>query len=200
MVKAAATLALLSVALMCGAVSYSVVTVNKHLSSTLIKLDSEIDEAHRLTLEAGLTVMEARKASSEERSYLKTWNTQLSQTLEAATSTLQAAQTSIVSMSTVSNAAVSTLNTTQQTVASLQEPIRNAATTLTEAQKAISDLDVLITDPNIPATIAHTDATMSHLDATTKDVQDEVYRYTHPGIWTKIKGFALDIAKVFNPL
>lgn len=193
MVKVAATLALLSVALMCGAVGYSVVTVNKHLSSTLMKLDSEIDEAHRLTLEAGLTVMEARKASLKESAYLDQWNKQLSKTLTDVDLTVS-------DLRTVSAASVGMLNTTQQTVNSLQAPIQSANQTLMAAQKAISDLDKLEQDPALTDTIAHTDATMSHLDATTKDVQDEVYRYTHPGIWTKIKGFALDIAKVFNPL
>src|SRR5579859_587085 len=105
MVRYAATLALLCAALMCVTVSYSVVTVNKHLSATLMTLDMEIEEAHRLTLEAGLTVMEARKASAKEVAYLDAWNNQISQALSDFHGVMAS---------------------TQQTVAALQAPIEQS--------------------------------------------------------------------------
>jgi hypothetical protein len=189
-VKYAAFVALMSVSILCITATYCMTT-------TLSKLDNEIDELHRLTLEAGLTAMEARKASVKESKYLDTWNSEITKTINNVNSTLLSSTASIAS---VSAASVSTLQATQETVSSLQAPILSANQALTAATGSINDLDTLIKNPAIPETIAHTDATMSHVDATTKDVQDEVYKYTHPGIWSRIKGFALDVAHVFNPL
>lgn len=163
-------------------------------------LDTEIEELHRLTLEAGLTAMEARKASVKESEYLDTWNSDLINTFRGVNTSLITLNSSIASIGSVTSAATSTLITTQQTVADLQTPIRDASSTLMAAQRATDDLDTLLRLPALTSTIEHTDATMSHLDATTKDVQDAVHKYTHPGVWTRIKGFALDVAHVFNPL
>jgi chromosome segregation ATPase len=180
MVKYAATVALLALSVLCVTATYSLVHIEKHLSNTLLKLNDEREELHRLTLEAGLTAMEARKASKKEAEYLDTWNTEITQTLTSVNATLQAAQASISSMSTVSDAAVSTLKATQQTVTSLQTPILSANQALTAATASIKDLDKLLQDPQFATTIAHTDATMSHVDATTADVQQAVHSYLHP--------------------
>jgi hypothetical protein len=192
-VKYAATLALLSVAVMCGTVSYSVVTVNKHLSATLMKLDDEIDEAHRLTLEAGLTVMEARKASVREVQYLDAWNKGISQALNDLHGVMVETRSAVGSIQPVAV-------TTEATIRALQAPIAQANTDLAALQPVIAHTDALVSDPALTATISNVESTTGHLDATAADVQQEVHSLTHPTWLHKLWGGLLDVAHIFNPL
>lgn len=192
-------LALLAVTVMCSLIAWHVHTL-PDLSATVTKLNLEIDEAHRLTLEAGLTAMEARKASAKESEYLDQWNSQI-------TSTFQNVNVAVSSLSTVSSATVSTLQETQVTVHSLQAPIQSANQTLMAAQKAIEDLqpviahtDALVSNPALAATISNVAGTTGHLDATSADVQAVVHGYLHPTWAHKIFSWTLDIGHVFNPL
>lgn len=166
-----ASCALIVFMVFCGVLACAVIDVNTRLATTFSKIDSEIDEAHRLTLEAGLTAMEARKASAKESGYLDQWNSQI---LKALTS-----------VSSVSAATVSTLQATQVTVSSLQAPINSANQTLIAARGAIetgnADLaalqpfiahsDALVTDPAITGLLNHVEATTGHVDAVTLDLQ-----------------------------
>lgn len=193
MVKYAATLALLSVAIMCGTVSYSVVTVNKHVSETLMKLDTEIDEAHRLTLEAGLTVMEARKASVKEIAYLDAWNKGISRTLIDFHDVMVETRSAVGSIQPVAV-------TTEATIRALQAPIAQANTDLAALQPVIAHTDALVSNPDLGATISNVASTTGHLDATAADVQQEVHSLTHPTWLHRLWGGLLDVAHVFNPL
>lgn len=190
-------------------IGYRVLTAPKipDLAPTVEKVNAEIDEAHRLTLEAGLTAMEARKASAKEISYLDQWNNQFSATINDFQQVMLQTRSTLAAVQGTSEAATSTIQTTQETVAALQAPITQAAATLQAAQRAtealqlaVVHLDVLVSDPAIKDTIAHTDATMGHVDATTGDVQHVVHEWAFPGIWSRVKGVALDIAHAFNPL
>lgn len=193
MVKYAATLALLSVAVMCGTLSYSIVTVNKHVSATLMKLDTEIDEAHRLTLEAGLTVMEARKASKKESEYLDQWNTAISTSLSDLHNVMLATAGTVEAIRPVAQASTNAIN-------ALQVPIGQLNVDLAALQPVIAHTDALVSNPALTATISNVESTTSHLDATAADVQQEVHSLTHPTWAHKLWGGLLDIAHVFNPL
>lgn len=199
--------ALAALTALCLALTLTVIDMNTRAAVTFGKLDAEIDEMHRLTLEAGLMTMDARKASAKEISYLDTFNNQFSAIVSVFQQTMVQTRQTLASIQGTSEAATGVMQTTQATVQALQAPIAQATTTLEAAQRTtaalqpvISHLDALVTDPAIPATLANVQSTTAHLDATAKDVQAEVYKYTHPGIWEKIKGVALDIAHVFNPL
>ena len=186
-------LALLSVTILCLSVSYSVVTVNKHLSATLMKLDTEIDEAHRLTLEAGLTVMEARKASVKEIAYLDAWNKGISRTLIDFHDVMVETRTAVGSIQPVAV-------TTEATIRALQAPISQANADLAALQPVIAHTDALVSNPDLSTTIANVASTTGHLDATAADVQQEVHSITHPTWLHRIWGGLLDVAHVFNPL
>lgn len=197
MIKYAATLALLSVTIMAAVISLAVVDVNTRLATTFQKLDNEIDEAHRLTLEAGLTVMEARKASVKEIAYLDAWNTGISQTLTDLHQTLS--QTS-ASEAEMSHAAVESTVALNKTLTDVQPMLSSATAELSAMQAATGHLDALIQDPALTATISNVASTTGHLDATAADVQQEVHSLTHPTWLHKIWGGLLDVAHVFNPL
>src|SRR6185312_13502155 len=62
------------------------------LNGTRAKLELDLDEGHRLLLEAGLTARDARKASDLELKYLPQWNRQITETMGNANETITALQ------------------------------------------------------------------------------------------------------------
>lgn len=181
-------------------VSMAVVDVNTRLSVTFGKLDNEIDEMHRLTLEAGLTASEARKASIKESAYLDQWNSQIAKFMGDAQAVMIQTRQTVASIQDVSQAATDTLQTTQVTIQALQAPITQANADLAALEPFIAHSDALVTNPAIPATLANVQSTTGHLDATAKDVQETVHSYTHPTWAHKIFAWTLDIAHALNPL
>ena len=192
--------ALVTFTVLCGVVAAAVIDVNTRLSTTFQKIDTEIDEAHRLTLEAGLTAMEARKASAKESAMLDVWNAQIATTMSSVQATMAETARTVASIRDVTGAATSTLETTQQTVQALQAPISQATTTLQAAQRATEAVNALATDPNITATIANVEGTTAHLDATSKDVEQAVHSYTHPTWAKKLFGWTLSVVHALSPL
>lgn len=187
MVKVAASIALLSVSVLCLSAAYQLRIIEKHLSvtimatgDTLTKVNLELDEMHRLTLEAGLTAMEARKASAKEAGYLDTWNRELTQTLANVNDTLLSAKTTIAGLNGVTTAAVGTLGSATTTLSALQSPIA-------QLQAPIAQLNVDL--QALQPAINHTDATMDHVAATTADVQQAVHSYLHPTWPQRILGW-----------
>jgi hypothetical protein len=187
MVKVAATIALLSVSVLCLSAAYQLRVIEKHLAATtmavgdtLAKVNLELDEMHRLTLEAGLTAMEARKASSKESAYLDQWNKQVTQ-----------AMTDFHDVMLETGAAVGSIPpvaaTTQQTIAQLQAPIAQANADFAQLQAPIAQLNVDL--QALQPAINHTDATMDHVAATTADVQQAVHSYLHPTWPQRILGW-----------
>jgi chromosome segregation ATPase len=194
MVKVAATIALLSVSVWCLSAAYQLRVIEKHLAATtmavgdtLAKVNLELDEMHRLTLEAGLTAMEARKASKKESEYLDKWNTQLAQVMTDVHSVMQETAGTVASIQPVTAAATSTLQTTQATVAQLQAPIAQANADFAQLQAPIAQLNVDL--QALQPAINHTDATMDHVAATTADVQQAVHSYLHPTWPQRILGW-----------
>ena len=187
MVKVAASIALLSVSVLCLSAAYQLRIIEKHLSvtimatgDTLAKVNLELDEMHRLTLEAGLTAMEARKASAKEAGYLDTWNRELTQTLANVNDTLLSAKTTIAGLNGVTTAAVGTLGSATTTLSALQS-------TIAQLQAPIAQLNVDL--QALQPAINHTDATMDHVAATTADVQQAVHSYLHPTWPQRILGW-----------
>lgn len=197
---ALASCALVAFTVFCGTLTLAVIDVNTRIAVTFGKLDNEIDEMHRLTLEAGLTAMEARKASAKESTYLDQWNAQLSRAFDDVHKVMGATAVTVASIQPVAAAATNTLQATQHTVQALQAPIAQANATLAALQPVIAHTDALVSDPHIASTIANTDSTVGHLNATAGDLQQEVHALTHPTWLHKLWGGILDVAHVFNPL
>lgn len=191
--------ALLAFTGLCGALTYAVLDVRAHLDAALSSIDAkplltdvhatagkvngEIDEMHRLTLEAGLTAMEARKASVKESAYLDQANAQVTTVASDVHHVMVTTQETVAALQPVALAAAGTLATTQSTIASL-EPV-------------ITHVDALVTSPDITGTLSHVESTTAHVDATAADVQQEVHSLTHPTWAHRIWGWTLDVARVF---
>lgn len=192
--------AIVSFVALCGTGALVLWDLHSSYARTLSKIDLELDEAHRLTLEAGLTAMEARKASAKESAYLDQWNRGISETVSDVHGVMGATQSTIAAIQHTSDQLTTTLETTQETVQALQAPIEQADTTLAALQPVISHLDDLVTSPDITGTLSHVESTAGHVDATAADIQQEVHSLTHPTIVHKAWGIVLDVARVFNPL
>lgn len=195
-----ASCALVAFTVLCGVLAMAVIDVNTRVAGTVGKLDNELDEMHRLTLEAGLTAMEARKASKKEETALDNYNLQIGKIFDDVHTAMLAVTVTVSSIKPVADAATDTLKTTQQTVQALQAPINQANTTLAALQPVIAHTDALVMDPAITGTITNVENATAHLNATAADVQAEVHSITHPTLLHKIWGGLLDVAHVFNPL
>lgn len=200
MVKYAATFALIAVGIFFLSATYSQRTLSRHASMTLMKLDDEIDEAHRLTLEAGLTVMEARKASVKEISYLDAWNKGISQALIDFHGVMTSTQATVAALQAPIEQSNRTLTSANDTVRLLQAPIAQLDADLAALQPVIAHTDALVSNPALSTTISNVASTTGHMDATAADVQQEVHSLTHPTWLHKLWGGLLDVAHVFNPL
>lgn len=192
---------------LCLTVALAARTVGAHISSTtmalgdtLHKINLEVDELHRLTLEAALTAAEARKASVKESAMLDQWNAQIATTMRDVQVTMTETAKTVASIRDATGEATSTLQTTRQTIQALQAPINQATATLQAAQSATGHLDALLSDPQLTATIANVEGVTGHLDATAKDVQETVHSYTHPTWVMRVWEWSLDLAHALNPL
>lgn len=125
---------------------------------------------------------------------------QVDRTLQAASSAIDHVGPLLDSTRATTEQATATLKTTQETVQALQAPIDQANATLAALQPVIAHTDALVSDPKLTATIANVESTTGHLDATAKDVQQEVYKYTHPTWAMRIWEWSLDVAHALNPL
>lgn len=188
---------------LCLTLSFAVRSTAKHINNlametgdTLHKVNTEIDELHRATLEVGLTAREARKASIKEVAMLNMWNASVSTTLANLNSTLLSVQrTSDVSAQNLSLLATNT----SATIQGFQPVLSSANSELVAMQAATKDLDGLVNDPNLAKTLANVSSTTKHLDATSSDVKDWVHDKLHPSWATKAWGIMLDIGSALNP-
>lgn len=190
----------LSGALALGALAYLCLTLasavrlqQKHLAAiemniadTLHKADLELSELHRLTLEAGLTAMEARKASIKELAFLDQLNAQVSETSLQAQRTLLAVQRS-ADQATRSEAQLTASATAS--IDALQPTLAASAQELEDLQQVTRHLDTIVVDPAIPATLASVSQTSAHVAETTADVQQAVHSYLHPTVVQRILGW-----------
>jgi hypothetical protein len=164
----------------------------------------DLDEAHRLELEAALTAMEARKASAEERKALPVLTAQVQRSLRDMDALLVAARQTTDGVGVIQQQIA---QSTVQTMATLNTTVQNVQPVLAEAQHTIAglgtvaaDVDKQVSDPAVTEILHHLDGTTASVEATTKDLQQEVHSITHPGWAHRMWEWSLDIAHVFNPL
>jgi transposase-like protein len=176
----------------------------ERVTPLIAKTAEEMDEVHRLTLEAGLTAMEARKASLEERAALPKLTAQTSRSLTQLDAWLRSARETTEGLGTsqqqVAHASVAAIETVTAQAEEVAQVLTQARISLVELQAVEVDLDKLVSDPAIASTLAHMDATSAAAESSAKDLQGEVHAITHPGWMKRMWNGALDLAHVFNPL
>lgn len=163
----------------------------------LAQANLDLQEAHRLVLEAALTAEEARKASSMEVTALPQLTAGVQATLGSANEAVLATRdvavqlkASAVQITADSSAVLHTANTT---VAGLGNVEASAVRSIDQIELSTSHLDVLLSDPDIPIIVSNLHATSVNLTATTgsvkdtaADVQQAVHSYLHPTLAVKI--------------
>lgn len=164
----------------------------------------DLDEAHRVLLESGLTAAEARKASAEERAALPALTADAQHSFRSLAEFMEAAQQTTVgvgqSQQQIAASAVGVLRTTDETVRDLQPVMAQAKASLDELATVESDLDARVNDPAITESLHHIDASTAAMEASAQDVQQEVHKFTHPTWLHRMWSGMLDVAHVFNPL
>ena len=190
-------IALLSVSILCVSASYNLTTVTKHLSATLMeadttitKVNSELDEVHRLTLELALTSETVRKTSIKESVYIDQLNRQVTQVIRNLNDTLV----------TTTNNETEVATAATQTIQQIQPVLSSANSEMQALQVATHSLNTLVTDPHLTATIANVDSTTNHLNGTSKDVQSYVHSILHPTWAHKLFSWTLAVVHAVNPL
>jgi uncharacterized phage infection (PIP) family protein YhgE len=173
------------------------------VSATLVKTNQVLDDAHRVLLEAGLTAMEARKASAKESAYLDKWNDGISTTLGNTNRVLISLATTSDgirdSQAAIAQQTVGTLKTAQSTIAGIQPVTAELTGTLENLKKTTADIDTLV--PPLTELANNSASAMGHIDATTADVQQAVHSYFHPTwqkrVWSAISGAFVTTMKIF---
>lgn len=202
--QVAGATALVAFAYLCLTISMAVRTTSAHLNSltmqsgdTVRKMNLELDELHRLTLEAGLTAMEARKASAKELAFLDTLNYQVTATTYQAQNTLLAVAHT-AEQATNSEAQVSSSVT--KTLAALPPVLAASAAEMQQLQLTTQHLDALVADPSIPATLSNVADTSAHVDQMSAEAKTAFHAYLHPTWAQRAWGWSLQIAgHVLNP-
>jgi ABC-type transporter Mla subunit MlaD len=195
-------MALVAVIVLCFSVAHQVTTVGKHLSNTLMnvnvtikKVDAEVDEMHRLTVEAALTATEARKASVQEEQFLTTSNKQVAQVLDNLNATLVSVRAASDQAARSASDVASVTSTTIQNV----QPVLEAATSeLKTLQTTTESLNTLVTDPHLAATVANVDETTQHLNKTAAETESWMHGILHPSWASRIKSWLIDAATVLK--
>lgn len=199
-IQLSGVVALGALAYLCLTLSVAVRLQQKHLAATemqvgeslrginktLDKIDLDLDEFHRVTLEAGLTAMEARKASAKESAYLDQWNSQFANLMGEATK-------SVASIQPLTAQATDTIAQSGKTIAQLQAPIAQLNADLAALQPVIAHTDALVTDPNIPAVVANVRTMTVNGDDATKDLKDYIHGILHPSWPKRIWGYTVDV-------
>jgi hypothetical protein len=198
--------ALVSVTLLCIALTVVAVTAEITLASIQSELGRlsqkvalELDEAHKLTLEAALTAAEARKAFVKESQYLDAWDKGIGASLgnfnEAITDLRRAIATTSTAEAEIARNANIALIATTETITGLQPTEQQLTTT-------IKNIGTLAANPDLPKVINNMAAASediagaaSNIKDTSVDIKQEVHSLTHPKLaveivdWT-LKGFS----------
>jgi hypothetical protein len=196
--------ALATVIAVCVAICMLVLQVRHTLQDVSTRLTLDLDEAHRVLLESGLTAMEARKASADERRALPKLTAQTSQVMTSLDAELVALRHTTLALAangdTITRSTTVTLEGVDATVRGLGPVLVQTKASIAALQPLEADLDARVNDPAIVSTLHHIDGTTAAMEASAKDVQQEVHAITHPGWARRCWGWALDVAHVFNPL
>jgi hypothetical protein len=209
--EAAQLLALIAIAAVCIVVCLLILQVrhtlldaNAQLHVITQKVTLDLDEAHRLELEAALTAMEARKASAEERAALPKLTAQTLQVMTSLDAELVALRNTTSgigeSQVAIARSTVTALASLDTTVRDVQPVLQQAQVSIAKLDPLISDLDRQVNDPAIADSLHNIDGTTASMEASAKDVQQEVHAITHPTWVHRVWNGLLDVAHVFNPL
>lgn len=166
-----------------------VASSDEHAISAKIGLDA--DEAHRLILEAGLTAMEARKASAEERADLATQNAAVTQLIRSLNGTVNSVRDN---QDAISAQGVRALQTAQVAIGGLVPVEKHLDAETVELATATKSANVLLSDPNIKGTTAHLDGAAANVEAMSADAREKVHSVLHPKLWTKVVDVAERVA------
>lgn len=148
--------------------------------ATESKINLELDEAHRLTLEAGLTAMEARKASAEELKYLPKWDARISETFGEAGETFGHADETIAAIRETANAATGTFQGATVDLDTLDDAVIDMRPLLITGNDTLKNIDDLVASPAIPQIETHVESMTGDGARITKDAADETDKLAHP--------------------
>jgi hypothetical protein len=138
-----------------------------------------------ILIQAGLASDEARRASIEQRQYLKTLNKQVSQDLVQFHRVLVAAEKTINKVGQESELTVAAL---RPVLVQTESTLAEAENTLEQLTKTSENLAKTTGDPNIPKTLAHTEKITANLEEASEDVKKKVKEITKPANWWKSVG------------
>lgn len=174
----------------------------------------DLQEFHRLTLEAGLTAKNVREATAAWQASSKQqaayFTSAASETTEDLTE-LKRAIGSVQEAAAAAGAAIAhqdaqlaeTQAQARASLAALQSSTNALGPLLANASAAAGNAAKLSADPHLAATLANLDATTqntaaiaANMDATAADIRAFVHRETTPvrGTWNVIKGFLQSFA------
>jgi hypothetical protein len=212
----AKTLLSLSAAFMCTAVGVLAIVATRDMEAArtqaagvVTKLNLELDEAHRLTLEAGLTAMEARKASAKESKYLDQWNKQIAGTFDRSNELLSSlrrtSDRTAESERQITLAATQTLQATTETVKAAQATIEDLGEDAQQLQNLEIGANEIIADPKILEAIGSFAMMGDNFAVISTDLREVVHGYVHPskkklGFWGTVYAGATVVHKFSPPL
>jgi hypothetical protein len=171
--------------------------VSAALAPTLAKVNEDLDEAHRLTLEAGLTAMDARKASAEELKALPALTQGIQTTVASSSAALLATRDTAVqvglSAQEISTSATQLLSASTATVSGLQPVEQQATASLEALNSATTRLDALLADPSIAKSADNIESITASGKEFAADSAFELHKFVHPdkvklGFWGTIDG------------
>ena len=164
----------------------------------------DLDEAHRLELEAGLATMDTRKAEEQEIKALPAITGDVRQSFRSISELANTASTTIagigVSQRQIAANAGGVLQSADGTIRDLRPVMNQASKSLEQLQLVETDLDRQVNDPAIASSLHHIDGTTGSLEASAKDVQQGVHAWLHPTWPHKLWHVVLDVAHAANPL
>ena len=184
-----------------------------------MKAGNDLDEIHRATLEAGLTLENFRKASAQWQTASASQSQYFTQAAERTNRDLAAFEQLVTHTDDSLNGAAGVLPALSKSVldqnrdlAALEDELRSSAVTLqstagelapvlANAGQASAAAARLAADPSLPDTLRHLDRTMGHLDETSasierqvKMVEPVVKRATTPAsLAARVLGYAVDL-------
>jgi hypothetical protein len=185
----------------------SIAAAQQDTHAVAAKLNTDLDEFHRLTLEAALTAREVRKTAVQEQAELAGWNTQMTATmgdLDALAISLRRTSDGIAANDAQIGAeAVKTLQTANATIASLQPVAADSGAAVRHLTKATDDLDALIADKNLKQSLANMNTATGYLSMIADDTRQAVHEYLHPKwpkrVWGWVSGAMITAGKIFIP-
>jgi hypothetical protein len=212
----AKTLLALTAAVACAAVSVLAIVATRDMEAArtqaagvVTKLNLELDEVHRLTLEAGLTAMEARKASAKEVAYLDQANGDLGEAIGNFNQVLISLKRTVdetgSNQARLVQSSTAMLDAATETVKAAKATVEDLGDTAQQLQSIEVDANEIIADPNIPKMIAGFAVTSDNAAVISTDGRQVVEKYAHPskkrlGFWGGLWAAAQVVHKVSPPL